>query len=85
MWTDAVDDEQNIESTRGVWKAMQPVAKEAVYANDLDQEGNDLRDITSCRSGCFYAEAEAGSMSYGSSPARPARMKSIAASGSIVG
>jgi len=51
MCTDSVGDEQNIESTRGFWKAMQPVAKEAVDVNDLDQEGNNLRDITSRRSG----------------------------------
>jgi FAD/FMN-containing dehydrogenase len=41
IWADAADDEKNIEWTRAFWEAMQPFAREAVYVNYLDQEGEE--------------------------------------------
>ena len=45
IWADPADDEKNIEWTRAFWDAVQPFAKDAVYVNYLDQEGEDrVRD-----------------------------------------
>ena len=41
IWADPADDEKNIEWTRELWEAVQPFAKDAVYVNYLDQEGEE--------------------------------------------
>ena len=41
IWSDAADDEKNISWTRTLWDAVQPFAKDEVYVNYLDQEGDD--------------------------------------------
>ncbi len=41
IWADAADDEKNIAWTRGLWDAVQPFAKDEVYVNYLDEEGDD--------------------------------------------
>jgi FAD/FMN-containing dehydrogenase len=40
-WTSASEAERNIEWARDIWQAMQPHADEAVYGNDLGEEGDD--------------------------------------------
>ena len=41
LWADPADSEKNVTWTREFWEAMQPFAKDAVYVNYLDQEGDE--------------------------------------------
>ncbi|MGK0223183.1 MAG: FAD/FMN-containing dehydrogenase [Limisphaerales bacterium] len=40
-WNDPADADRNVEWAREVWQAMQPHSDEAVYGNDLGDEGDD--------------------------------------------
>jgi len=45
QWSDAADSPRNIEWTRGLFEAMQPHLQDAVYVNNLGEEGSDrVRD-----------------------------------------
>ncbi|MCH8062226.1 MAG: FAD-binding oxidoreductase [Chloroflexi bacterium] len=41
LWADPADSEKNVTWTREFWEAMQPFARDAVYVNYLDQEGDE--------------------------------------------
>jgi len=40
-WPEAADSERNVIWARGLWEALQPYAEDAVYVNDLGEEGEE--------------------------------------------
>ena len=41
MWDDSADTEANVEWARAGWEALKPYLEDAVYSNNLGDEGSD--------------------------------------------